>query len=80
MAPRNPAALVAALKLTPVAKDQFQGNDYPGSYLWQKGGLDAEQFHAQKQAKLSEPKMPAIKPIPTRPAKIPAGGIKLHGY
>ena len=67
---RNPVALVAALKLAPPAKDQFQGGDFPGSYLWQRGGLDPEQYRGIKQTKYAEAvKLPKI----SIKAKIPKG-------
>lgn len=72
---RNPAALVAALKTAPVAKDQFNGGDFPGSYLWRKGGLDPEEFGDERQAKAGELKIPKLK-APKLP-HIP--GVKFNG-
>ena len=73
---RNPAALVAALKTAPVSKDQFGGGDYPGSYLWRKGGEDPEQFGEQRQIKAGEAKIPKFK-APKMP-HVP-GGVKFNG-
>ena len=71
---RNPATLVAALKLGPVTKDQFGGGNYPGSYLWRKGGEDPEQFGETRQIKAGESKIPKLG------AKIPKiPGVKFHG-
>lgn len=73
--PSDPNQLASILKsVQPVAKDQFAGSDYPGSYLWAKGNLGPEQFHAQKAAHNDMPKMPHIVPI-----AIHSGGIKTHG-
>ena len=61
---RNPgkASLVAALKTAPATKDNFGGSAFPGSYLWQRGNLDPEAYHANKQAKYAmEPKVPMPK-------------------
>lgn len=73
--PRSPATLVAALKLGPVSKDQFAGNDFPGSYLWRKGGESSEQFPEQRQIKAEESKIPKLKA-----PKISKAGFKPHGY
>jgi hypothetical protein len=78
----NPANLVAALKLAPVAQDQFGGSNFPGSYLWQRGGMPAEEFKSIKQSKYDEAAIPKLRaPALVRPGfaiHIPTGGIKFH--
>lgn len=65
----NPANLVAALKAQPVAQDQFKGSDFPGSYLWQRGGMPSEEFHEIKAAKNAMPKG-------AKPKIVPVHGVK----
>lgn len=78
--PANPNLLASVLsKIAPVAKDQFAGNDFPGSYLWRKGDQDSQQFADQRQAKSgTAPHLPKIQPI-VKPPLHPGFAIgKLH--
>ncbi len=81
--PANPGQLASILKsVQPIGKDQFQGADFPGSYLWQRGGLGPEQYHSDKVAGRDMPKMAHMGITPIHPPitiHIPAGGIKIHG-
>jgi hypothetical protein len=77
--PANPNLLASVLaKIAPVNKDQFAGNDFPGSYLWRKGDQDSQQFQDQRQAKIGgAAKLPKIQPIVRPTLHLPAIG-KTH--